>query len=813
MGHPIRCTAALLALLLIFVGADAAGASGATVTFHPRLGRIMGIEPAAADQSTDVAAGPSIPAVYHGGSVMNTGPVTVHTIFWAPSGYAFDGAPNSGTLGYEPLIQQFFTDVAHDSGSHSNIFSMLDQYGDASAPGTYDIVYNAAVDSIDDTDPYPAQSSQCPSPGGIATCLTDQDVTTEIDHVIQTHDPTGYGLHGVWEVFLPADVDECSSIDVCGTSEFAGYHSLADEGHGTFIYAVIIDTLIEEPPIAGADPEGNPEAESSIDTSGHETMEAITNPEGNGWMDPNGFEIADKCESGPQVGAPLGFAPDGAPYDQLINGHEYEIQEIWSNAAKGCEQRSTVTTNALPLPMIALRQFSPDVSGNTSIAKAGVAVRVALIRAGDFVAEGAGVTRANGSWGPLALRGPRGATHGLGDDRDELIVEYGPGGPPPDLIATGAEGDPFTEAGFTDWFDLDTGYELAPNAIALAPCGQIGVVTVTVGGISSTPPVPDCQTELDATVVRVPHVSAHSQVLLTSEDNRAVSEAAPNGALVKLTVALGEPGSAPTLANSDVPFEPSGIPGCTADLRLGTVSCSGLVPSADYTLTRSRGKVVRSGHADSSGVLLVSDLPGPQPIVGGDRLTLRNAARRVLTTLHVAHLRVAIDGEETVLASGTCQPGDYWGAPLTKEPSSSAVGEPGSTGLGSICPASGSAKGLSDSAIAQADDLSGGLTETSVPALEGEAPLNDATVYGAFTALAQTGVPTANGGTAPAAASVSLAISPAGSSRVVWHAGNVALPKGVAVRGLAAGVYRATWIVRDANGDTRTAQTTFVESG
>jgi hypothetical protein len=236
------------------------------------------------------------------------------------------------------------------------------------------------------------------------------------------------------------------------------------------------------------------------------------------------------------------------------------------------------------------------------------------------------------------------------------------------------------------------------------------------------------------------------------------------------------------------------------------------VPDAKYTLTRSRGNVVLSGRAGDSGVLLVSDLPGPQPIVGGDRLTLRNAVRRVLTTLHVAHLRVAIDGEESVLASGTCQPGDYWGAPVTKEPSSSEVGEPGSTGLGSICPASGSAKGLADSAIAQTDDLSGGLTETSVPLLEGEIPAPDATLYGAFTALAQTGVPTANGGTVPAAASVSLTISPAGSSQVVWHAGNVALAKGVTVRGLAAGVYSATWVLRDANGDTRTAQTAFVES-
>ena len=39
-------------------------------------------------------------------------------------------------------------------------------------------------------------------------------------------------------------------------------------------------------------------------------------------MDPNGFEVGDDCER-PQLGAPLGYALNGSPYNQLINGHEY----------------------------------------------------------------------------------------------------------------------------------------------------------------------------------------------------------------------------------------------------------------------------------------------------------------------------------------------------------------------------------------------------------------------------------------------------------------------------------------------------------
>jgi len=59
---------------------------------------------------------------------------------------------------------------------------------------------------------------------------------------------------------------------------------------------------------------------------------------------------------------------------------------------------------------------------------------------------------------------------------------------------------------------------------------------------------------------------------------------------------------------------------------------------------------------------------------------------------------------------------------------------------GTVCPAGGHAAGLPGSAIVQTDDLSGGETTTTVPLLEGTAPASDAEVYGAFRALAQTGV-------------------------------------------------------------------------
>ena len=107
----------------------------------------------------------------------------------------------------------------------------------------------------------------------------------------------------------------------------------------------------------------------------------MTDPEGIGWMDPNGFEVADKCEFGPQRGNPLGFAPDGSPFNQVVNGHEYLFQQMWSNDDDSCVQRTSLTSNPLPLPQVNFTQFSPMVSGNIESQTAGVGVKVTLVRA------------------------------------------------------------------------------------------------------------------------------------------------------------------------------------------------------------------------------------------------------------------------------------------------------------------------------------------------------------------------------------------------------------------------------------------------
>jgi hypothetical protein len=108
------------------------------------------------------------------------------------------------------------------------MFTVLPQFrqgstdGTPSASGQYTINYNSATDSINDTQPYPS-SGQCASPNNATgACLTDAQVQAEVDRLVQATSGRPRGLHNLWYVFLPPNVDECILPGVCGTNAFGG---------------------------------------------------------------------------------------------------------------------------------------------------------------------------------------------------------------------------------------------------------------------------------------------------------------------------------------------------------------------------------------------------------------------------------------------------------------------------------------------------------------------------------------------------------------------------------------------------------------
>src|SRR5262249_50173207 len=162
----------------------------------------------------------------------------------------------------------------------------------------------------------------------------------------------------------------------------------------------------------------------------------------------------------------------------------------------------------------------------------------------------------------------------------------------------GNGGDPFSESGWTGWTQLDTGYRVTRNQVLLAPCAQTGVLTLRVGGATATPPISVCATETGIASVHTRASAPGAPLSFPRSDNPAPWASNPNGALIKLTIPLGEPGSVSALGNDSVLFDPSGFPSCTAELRSQSVRCTGLVPGARYSVRRARGRLARSGRAD-----------------------------------------------------------------------------------------------------------------------------------------------------------------------------------------------------------------------
>ncbi len=76
-------------------------------------------------------------------------------------------------------------------------------------------------------------------------------------------------------------------------------------------------------PAVGVTPWSNA-TRSLQDSTAHEFMEAVTDPKpGSAWLDRNGLEIGDKCETAPESVV-------------LLGGTAFEIQSEWSNATSSC---------------------------------------------------------------------------------------------------------------------------------------------------------------------------------------------------------------------------------------------------------------------------------------------------------------------------------------------------------------------------------------------------------------------------------------------------------------------------------------------
>jgi len=356
---PARGRARRVALLAtVALAACAFSAASAQAVIVTVSGQRIGMEllPNAASKP---GASPALrsaakPAKKGSALIDNGGPVmpsnTNYAIFWDPTG---GGAFPSG---YQAGIERWFGDLAHDSGGLSNTDSILTQYG-----ANYSSHF---AGGFIDTDPYPPNGCNA-----AAKCLDSAQVRAELVSFVQSRAlPTD--LEHAYFLLTPSGVESCTdeAEKVCsaGTGPqhrvYCSYHERIELAKGVLVYAYT-------PYMAGLGcgdeknkPNGNPSDEELSGGLVHEHSEAVTDPELNAWYDQQGKEVGDKCRvSNPneEFGEPLGRAPNGSDYNQVVNGHLYWYQQEWSNEAGGCAQRKV----ALPTLKKMTPKSGPETGG------------------------------------------------------------------------------------------------------------------------------------------------------------------------------------------------------------------------------------------------------------------------------------------------------------------------------------------------------------------------------------------------------------------------------------------------------------------
>jgi hypothetical protein len=291
------------------------------------------------------------PLIWHGGPVMgtnSTGPIVVTPIFWHPAGYRMDS-------GYESLITKYLADVAHDSGSHTNVFSTLTQYFGTDGSVNYQVQEGSPIDDTSALPPsgcilnHKDRSGIYGDGSGYSACIDDAQVQAETASVVKANKLPVNFAH-IYVLYVPKHVETCilsgstgttrKTVQACTinhekTAGYCAYHFITPT---KMIYANLSYPIYN----SGAgftcssevnfgtvqSPNGNPDGDTEVSPTSHEISEAITDPDASsGWYDDLGFENGDECAY--IFGATQGAA--GQFYNQVINSDHYLTQEEFSN--------------------------------------------------------------------------------------------------------------------------------------------------------------------------------------------------------------------------------------------------------------------------------------------------------------------------------------------------------------------------------------------------------------------------------------------------------------------------------------------------
>jgi len=261
------------------------------------------------------------PLTYHRGNVMRS-ISTTYAIFWEPARLP-DGTPTHVSPAYNSLIERYFKDVGG-----SGLYNINTQYFDLAGRIANSSTFGGAwVDSS----PYPA--SQCRSSYTPHGCLLDSQIQAEVTKAMRENKWAASPSH-LFFVYTSWGEGSCadSTSTYCSFSIYCAYHSYYTIAHQDVLYANMPYTGTR-PRDCGvqASPNNNIDADSTINVTSHEHMEAVTDPYINAWYDLAYNEIGDKCAW--TFGK---LSLDGGKANVEWNRHYYIVQQEWSDAHLNC---------------------------------------------------------------------------------------------------------------------------------------------------------------------------------------------------------------------------------------------------------------------------------------------------------------------------------------------------------------------------------------------------------------------------------------------------------------------------------------------
>ncbi len=309
------------------------------VTPGPRARDLAGarLGPGTRGISPLTVGGPQEKVEYSGGPLMISS--KLYLIFWGPK----ESFPSSYT---EPIIQ-YAKDLETDQSLTTDEFSVAEQY--TNKAGTHISGEVAFSGDVFDESKYPALSETKAEGCTAEPCVTDSKIRAEILNEIKANEANGWPTdpagapEAQYLVYTPKGVVTCIAQGECSTNEYCAYHSEITKIGVSNQVAVYSDLPYEPECNSGQAPtgvDGEATTDGTLDSEIHELVESATDPnDETGWIEKKeGNEVADKCtypvvESQPDIyGAPLGGSLSAfTAYNQLIGGHSYYTQQIWSN--------------------------------------------------------------------------------------------------------------------------------------------------------------------------------------------------------------------------------------------------------------------------------------------------------------------------------------------------------------------------------------------------------------------------------------------------------------------------------------------------